>query len=192
MKKMKTLFKRTFIGHDVASTVNEITEGCEWVLNGEGLATRKLDGTCCLIEDGKIFARFDFKKGRILPDGAIPCQEKPDEITGHFPHWVEVKDQPQYKWHKEAFDKQRGLEDGTYELIGVHFQGNPEQVEQGDILVKHGSVVLSDVPRTFEGIKEYLRTHEIEGIVFHRGNGEMCKIKRTDFNFMWNNKNKKH
>lgn len=46
---------------------------------------------------------------------------------------------------------------------------NPEHVEQGDILVKHGSVVLEDVPRDFEGIKEYLRTHMIEGIVFHRG-----------------------
>lgn len=192
MKKMKTLFKRTFEGHNVANTVNEVTEGCEWVLNGEGVATRKLDGTCCLVKGGKIFARFDYKKGRKLPDGAIPCQEKPDDITGHFPHWVEVKDQPQYKWHKRAFEKTNGLEDGTYELIGEHFQDNPEQVKQGDILVKHGSIVLDNVPRTFEGIKEYLRTHEIEGIVFHRGNGDMCKIKRTDFNFMWNNKNCKH
>lgn len=194
---MKTLFKRTFEGHNVANTVNEVTSGCEWVLNGEGIATRKLDGTCCLVQNGKLFARFDFKQGRKLPDGAIPCQEKADEVTGHFPHWVEVKDQPQYKWHKKAFEQTNGLENGTYELIGEHFQNNPEQVEHGDMLVKHGSVVLSDVPRTFEGIKEYLRTHEIEGIVFHRLNDkgeviEMCKIKRTDFNFMWNNKNNKH
>lgn len=185
---MKTLFKRTFEGHNVANTINEITEGCEWVINGEGIATQKLDGTCCLIQDGKIFARFDYKQGRKLPEGAIPCQEKADETTGHFPHWVEVKDQPQYKWHKIAFDKTEGLEDGTYELIGIHFQNNPEHIENGDILVKHGSIVLSDVPRTFEGIKEYLRTHKIEGIVFHRENGEMCKIKRTDFNFEWNGK----
>lgn len=197
MKKMKTLFKRTFEGHNVANTINEVTSGCEWVLNGEGLATRKLDGTCCLVQNGKLFARFDYKQGRKLPEGAIPCQEKADEVTGHFPHWVEVKDQPQYKWHKKAFEKAVGLEDGTYELIGEHFQNNPEQVEHGDMLVKHGSVVLENVPRTFEGIKEYLRTHEIEGIVFHRLNDkgeviEMCKIKRTDFNFMWNNKNNKH
>ena len=192
MKKMKTLFNRTFIGHHVANTVNEVTEGCEWVLNGEGIATQKLDGTCCLVKDGKLFARFDYKAGRKLPDGAIPCQEEPDAITGHFPHWVEVKDQPQYKWHKVAFDNTDGLVDGTYELIGVHFQNNPEHVEQGDILVKHGSIVLDDVPRTFDGIKEYLRTHEIEGIVFHRENGDMCKIKRTYFNFSWNGKTSKH
>lgn len=186
---MKTLFKRTFIGHHVENTTNEVTEGCEWVLNGEGIATQKLDGTCCLIKDGKLFARFDYKVGRKLPDGAIPCQEEPDELTGHFPHWVEAKDQPHYKWHKKAFEnmkKSTDLEDGTYELIGNHFQNNPEHVEQGDILVKHGSIILDNVPRTFEGIKEYLRTHEIEGIVFHRENGDMCKIKRTDFNFEWN------
>ena len=46
---MKTLFERTFIGHDVANTIDKVTEGCEWVLNGEGIATQKLDGTCCLI-----------------------------------------------------------------------------------------------------------------------------------------------
>lgn len=196
MKKMKTLFKRIFEGHDVANTLNEVTEGCEWVIDGEGIATRKIDGTCCLIQDGKVFARFDYKPGRKLPEGAIPCQDKADEITGHFPHWVEVKDQPQYKWHKAAFENatKNGevFENGTYELIGVHFQGNPEHVENGDKLVKHGIIVLENVPRTFEGIKEYLRSNEMEGIVFHRGNGEMCKIKRTDFNFEWNGKNKKH
>lgn len=193
MKKMKTLFKRIIENNIIKETVNEVTDGCEWVINGEGIATLKLDGTCCLIEDGKIFARYDFKPGRKLPDGAIPCQEKPDPITGHFPHWVEVKDQPHYKWHKIAFEKQKEeLENGTYELVGVHFQKDPEHVKIGDILIKHGSIILDDVPRDFEGIKEYLRTHEIEGIVFHRENGEMCKIKRTDFGFSWNGKTVKH
>lgn len=197
---MKTLFNRTFINHQVANTTNEVTEGCEWVLNGEGIATQKLDGTCCLIQDSKLFARFDYKAGRKLPEGAIPCQEESDAVTGHFPHWVEVKDQPQYKWHKVAFEEAlksgKSFEDGTYELIGVHFQNNPEHVEQGDILVKHGSVVLEDVPRTFDGIKKYLKEHEIEGIVFHKLNDlgeviDMCKIKRTDFNLEWNGKTSK-
>lgn len=34
-------------------------------------------------------------------------------------------------------------------------------------------------------IHRYLETHMIEGIVFHRGNGDMCKIKRSDFGFTW-------
>ena len=193
MKKMKTLFNRHFANHKIVGIDNKPAEGCEWVLQGEGVATQKLDGTCCLIKDGAIYARYDYKKGRTLPEGVIPCQEKPDEITGHFPHWVKVTDQPQYKWHRLAFEKQKdSLEDGTYELIGEHFKGNPEKVESGDILVKHGSIILDDVPRTYDGIKEYLREHMIEGIVFHRGNGEMCKIKRTDFGFEWNNNLKGH
>lgn len=184
MKKMPTLFVRTFENHEIKNTINELTPGCEWVLNGEGIATKKLDGTCCLIEDGKIYARFDYKPGRKLPEGAIPCQEEADPITGHFPHWVEVTDQPQYKYHKIAFDKQKDLENGTYELCGPHFNGNPEEYEE-DLLIKHGSIVLENVPRTYEGIKEYLMDNYIEGIVFHRENGEMCKIKRSDFGFKW-------
>lgn len=59
-----------------------------------------------------------------------------------------------------------------------------------DILIKHGSVILDNVPRDYEGIKEYLEKHYIEGIVFYRENGELCKIKRSDFGLEWNNKRK--
>lgn len=195
MKKMPTLFIRKFENNRIIGVSDEVVEGCEWVLKGEGVPTQKLDGTCCLVKDGVLYARYDYKVGRKLPDGAIPCQDKPDETTGHFPHWVRVTNQPQYKWYRLAFEKQSSvnpLEDGTYELIGVHFQNNPEKVEDGDILVKHGSIILDEVPRTFEGIRDYLASHNIEGIVFHRGNGDMCKIKRSDFGFEWNNNSKGH
>lgn len=192
MKKMKTLFRKEYGNNGQVTTFNEVTPGCEWVLNGEGIPTQKLDGTCCLVKDGDIYARYDFKAGRKLPEGAIPCQEKADPITGHFPHWIKVTDQPQYKYHALAFEAQKPLENGTYELIGPHFQSNPENVEGPDILVKHGTIILEDTDRTFEGIKEFLRTHYIEGIVYHRENGEMCKIKRSDFNYEWNGKTTKH
>lgn len=194
MKKIKTLFERVIVNHEIIDILPNVAEGCEWVLKGEGIATRKLDGTACAIIGGQLFARYDFytiqrgtKKKRTLPEGAIPCQDAPDPITGHFPHWVPVSSNPSlYCWHIKAFESQPGLEDGTYELIGKHFKNNPEKVGSGDRLVKHGSIVLEDVPRTFEGIREFLRDNDIEGIVFHRGNGDMCKIKRTDFHFMWN------
>ena len=193
MKKIKTLFERVIVDHEIVDILPNVAEGCEWVMKGEGIATRKLDGTACMIKDGRLYARYDYRtdarnqgKKRTLPDGAIPCQSSPDEMTGHFPHWVPVGDNPAYKWHRKAFEQQAGLEDGTYELIGEHFKRNPEHVENGDKLVKHGSIVLEDVPRTFAGIREYLRIHDMEGIVFRRENGDMCKIKRTDFHFMWN------
>jgi hypothetical protein len=39
---------------------------------------------------------------------------------------------------------------------------------------------------TFESIRDYLTTHEIEGIVWHdKMRGRMAKIKRRDFNLPW-------
>lgn len=188
MKKMPTLFEREFEGHHVKRCLNKVTEGCEWVLAGEGFATEKLDGTCCMIQNQKLYRRYDYKKGRTLPANAIPCQDEADPITGHFPHWLlcDRKD-PNDQYHFMAFDQNSQWEDGTYELIGVHEQGNPYELDT-DVLEKHGKRILNDVPRDYEEIKEYLKNHYMEGIVFYRGNGEMCKIKRSDFGFDWKTK----
>lgn len=188
MKKMKTLFEREFENHRIVRCTNKVPEECKWVLDGEGYATEKIDGTCCLINNNLIYKRFDYKEGRKLPLNAIPCQEKADEITGHFPHWVLCDEKnPADKYHIKAFKEKENWENGTYELIGKHFQRNPYNLKN-DVLEKHGERILENVPRTYEGIKKYLEDHYIEGIVFYRGNGEMCKIKRSDFGFSWNRK----
>lgn len=191
MKKMPTLFVKLFDsnGKVIFPVTRDVTQGCEWVLNGEGIATRKWDGTCCMVKDGELYARFDYKVGRSLPDGAIPCQDKPDEHTGHFPHWVKVtSDNANYKWHWTAFQKDPLLENGTYELCGQHFQNNIDKAcESGDVLIRHGEDILN-VERTYDGIKNFLFENVIEGIVFHRENGDMCKIKRSDFCIPWGNK----
>ncbi len=185
MKKMPTLFERQFENHKIIKCLEQVHEGCEWVLNGEGYATEKLDGTCCMIKNNKLYRRYDYKKGRTLPLGAIPCQPDKDYITGHWPHWLLCdRNNPSDKYHFEAFDKNVYWEDGTYELIGLHEQNNPYNLDT-DILEKHGTRILNNVPRTYEYLKEYLNEHYIEGIVFYRDNGEMCKIKRTDFGFVW-------
>ena len=186
MKKMPTLFERQFENHTIVKCLDIINRGCEWVINGEGYATEKLDGTCCMIQDNKLYRRYDYKKGRKLPQNAIPCQPEADSITGHWPHWLLCdRDDPDSKYHFIAFDKKDNWEDGTYELIGVHEQGNPYKLNT-DVLEKHGERILENVPRNYEGLKEYLKNNYIEGIVFYRGNGEMCKIKRSDFGFIWN------
>ena len=158
----------------------------EWVLEGEGLATVKIDGTCCAISDGLFYRRYDAKRGKMPPQGAIPCC-KPDPITGHWPHWLlcdpkNVSD----NWHLAAYFNSGGasLSDGTYEAIGPHFQSNPYSLTH-DVLVKHGREFLKDIPRSFEGIRDYLQGHEMEGIVFWRNGEPQCKIKRTDFGFRW-------
>ena len=191
MKKMPTLFERQFENHEIIKCLNKVHDGCEWVLKGEGYATEKLDGTCCMIKDNQLYRRYDYKEGRRLPSGAVPCQKDPDQVTGHWPHWLLCdRNNPQDKYHFVAFDKQKEWEDGTYELLGLHEQGNPYNLDT-DILEKHGKRILENVPRTFEGLKDYLENHYIEGIVFYRDTGEMCKIKRTDFGFEWNAKEDK-
>ena len=87
MKKIPTLFEREYKDHKVIGIKPVVTDGMEWVLNGEGEATIKMDGSCCAIIDGVFYKRYDAKKGKQPPLGAIPCCE-PDAITGHWPHWI--------------------------------------------------------------------------------------------------------
>ncbi|MBR5291699.1 MAG: hypothetical protein IKU32_02155 [Clostridia bacterium] len=184
MKKIPTLFKREFANHKVVGITDEVTPGMEWVLEGEGEATIKFDGACCAIIGGVFYKRFDAKKGRKIPEGAIPCCE-PDPITGHWPHWVKVdENNPADKWFIEAYNQALLLRDGTYEAIGPHFQGNPYGLDK-DILIRHGAGEMGDVARDFVSIREYLKTHIVEGIVFWKDGEPQCKIKRTDFGFEW-------
>lgn len=188
MKKIPTLFEREFANHKVVSISDKVTPGLEWVLEGEGVATVKFDGACCAIIDGKFYRRYDAKKGKKPPAGAIPCCD-PDPVTGHWPHWLEVDaEKPEDRWFFEAFRNVCNLisqipEDGTYEAVGPHFQSNPHDLLI-DGLWRHGCETI-EVERSFEGIREYLRTTPIEGIVFWKDNEPMCKIKRTDFGFDW-------
>lgn len=190
MKKIPTLFKREFENHRVKRILPEVTEGCEWVLKGEGVATVKFDGSCCAIIDGLFYKRYDAKKGRKPPKGAIPCS-KPDPITGHWPHWVKVdRDKPEDKWFIEALNHyiyyHPRLSDGTYEAIGKHFNGNPYKMDS-DTLVPHGQRIIN-VERSFEGIKSVLKIYNIEGLVFWKDGEPQCKIKKRDFGFEWGNK----
>jgi hypothetical protein len=187
MKKISTLFKKD--PQDLGRVINEVNTENQWVFDGEGIPTRKYDGTASAIINGEIYKRYDVKKGRQVPDGAIPCQEA-DAITGHHPHWVKCsKDKNEDKYFFEAFDKLEAVKggniyDGTYELIGEKVQGNPEKIE-GHHLVKHGSKVLHGLiyPLTFDNLRQYLETVDIEGIVFHHksGDGRMCKLRKSDF-----------
>lgn len=178
MNKIISLFKRDYEGTRLV--YDEVVEGAEWVIEGEGIASRKWDGTCVLIRDGRLFKRYDAKRGKTPPPEFEPAQE-PDLVTGHWPGWLPVGDGPEDRWHREAWDN-RGIEmpDGTYELIGPKVQGNPENVDR-HVFAFHGRPELLAVPRDFEGIKAYLSMSPIEGIVWHHPDGRMVKIKARDF-----------
>jgi hypothetical protein len=189
MKKISTLFKKD--PNDLGRVINEVNPDNQWVFDGEGIATRKYDGTAVMIQNGWLHKRYDVKRGRQVPPHAIPCQE-PDEITGHWPHWVQVDDnKPEDKYIFEAFcnsiegDHCDKSYNGTYEAIGEKINGNREKIK-GHTLVKHGADVLpiTQSQINFESLKEYLCNPEndIEGIVFHhKSDGRMCKLRKSDF-----------
>jgi hypothetical protein len=185
MKKIVSLFKRDYEGN--RQVYNEIVEGAEWVVEGEGYATLKMDGTSCLVRDGRLYRRYEAKKGKSVPDGFEPAQS-PDPITGDQPGWLPVSaDNPQDKWHREAWTELLETStpiDGTYELIGPKIQGNPHG-EERHALVKHGTYVVPNVPRDFDGLRMFLEANEIEGVVWHHPDGRMVKIKRRDYGFEW-------
>ena len=175
MKKIISLFKRNYETDYLVR--DEIVEGAEWVANGEGLATRKVDGSCCMIRSGKLYRRYELKKGRQQPPDFEPTQE-PDPVTGEQPGWIPIGDGPEDKWFRAAL---KGNEpDGTYELLGPKVNGNPEKFNE-HILMIHGAILLPDAPRSFSGLKEWLRDKDIEGIVWHHPDGRMVKIKKRDF-----------
>ena len=203
MIKIPCLFERDFSNVRRPTLLKTVTSGCEWALTSSGIPTRKRDGTACLVRDGKLYKRYDVKtsRGARVPEGAIACIPAADLVTGHWPHWIEATG-PESKWHVEAFTGLRAsdgsrfrdaakLEDGTYELCGPRINGNPEGLPE-HVFIKHGSEVLthprlSDEPRTWEGLHNFLLEATFEGIVFHHVEKRdvMCKIRRDDFGFPW-------
>lgn len=179
MRKIVSLFQRNYDGDHLVR--NEVVPGAEWVIAGEGIATEKMDGTCCMMRGGKLFKRFDAKRGKTPPPGFEPAQD-PDPVTFHWPGWVPVGDGPEDKWHRDAFHPD--FEDGTFELIGPKVGGNPHKANN-HFLVRHGATQLGGVPRGYSGLKEYFETANIEGIVWHHPDGRMVKIKRKDFGLPW-------
>lgn len=196
MRKVISLFKRNYEGDHLVR--DELVEGAEWVAAGEGVATVKWDGSACLWQGGRLWRRYDLKKGKVAPAGFEPAQE-PDPITGHHPGWVPVdENNPADKWHVAALQSLQPLPDSdvlaleegaTYEAVGPHFQKNPYNLP-ADALFRHGNLTLGDAPRTFAELPAYLRTTKIlgyplEGIVWWHPDGRMVKIKARDFGLPW-------
>jgi hypothetical protein len=186
MKKMPCLFQRDFTEKQRPVLLNLVTPGCEWVLEGEGIPTRKWDGTSVLVQNGVLYSRLDCKNGKTPPAGAIPCDPEPDPVTGHWPHWI-CSDRPEDKWIREALVNTPGpLVDGTYEACGPKIGSNHEGLPM-HVLKKHGDelVNLDGFKRGFEAFKLVLTVTAVEGIVFHHPDGRMCKIRRDDYGLPW-------
>lgn len=178
MKKIPTIFERDWEG-DRSRVVNTPNPECGWVFSGEGVATQKVDGTCCMIEGGRLWKRRELKKGAAEPEGFK--LEDVDEKTGKRVGWVTVADSPEDKYHQEALDGLADIRDGTYELVGPKIQGNPEHFGFHVLLPHDSLTVYQNPPRDFDGLRSWLSGRDIEGLVFHHPDGRMAKIKLRDF-----------
>ena len=182
MKKIPSLFLRDFENNPRFITL-VVNSDAAWVLNNEGTPTRKYDGTCCAIIDGVFLKRYEVRRGAKSPYGFIPADEV-DQKSGKQQGWVEIGNGNEDKWHREAYEKLEDKSDGTFELLGPKVQGNPERMET-HILKRHSEAdVLNGVPLTFDGIKDFLKDLDFEGIVWHHNkDGRMAKIKKKDFRY---------
>lgn len=190
MEKVPTLFVRD--PDNMARVLPEVTDGCEWVLAGEGVATRKVDGVCVRLGDatgeGGWWARREVKPGKTPPDNFEHVAHDP--VTGKDFGWEPLEQTGWVKYVTEAVENENWVGDrgpGTYELVGPKVNGNPENmVAHG--LVRHGSLHLDGIPRDFAGLRDLLTGPDWpgwEGIVWWRDVYDraagMAKLKTRDF-----------
>lgn len=179
MRKIPTLFVRD--PDDRAHVTRDVHPDCRWVIDGEGVATRKYDGTCVMFDGGAWWARREVKPGKAAPPGFRGIET--DATTGKTVGWEHIELSPFAKFHAEAVANfpSTAWPAGTYELVGPKIQGNPEQQARHVLLPHDWAEPFPIDDRSFDALREWLLAHDYEGLVFHHPDGRMAKIKRRDF-----------
>lgn len=179
MKKIPTVFTRDESTNRRYVT-SEVAAGCEWVLAGEGVPTRKYDGTCVMLAlGGNWWARREVKPGKGAPEDFVEIEH--DDVTGKTVGWEPIQESSFAKWHADALAYPQRRLPGTYELCGPKVNSDPERYLE-HVLIEHANAeLLPGVPRDFDGLRDWLLGHEYEGIVWHHPDGRMAKLKRRDF-----------
>lgn len=192
MHKIPTLYTRDFHHNNGRYVTDELTPGCEWVLAGEGIPTRKYDGTCVMRDqDGRWWARREVKRGKPLPAEFMTVST--DETTGKTVGWEPAINSSFWKYLREALDSAdpSTLDEGTYELCGPKINGNPEGYDH-HTLIRHADAEKA-TPEKYQAVlpgadltitpKDLVRQARMlgwEGIVWHHPDGRMAKLKVRD------------
>ena len=192
MKKIPTIFQRDW-GRDRSRVIDEPNPEAAWVFAGEGIATRKFDGVCTMIRDGKLYKRFEAKAEHFAGTKPLPPSwEAADHLdlqTQKQMGWVlvdEADGKAEDRYMIEALQNtfgNRHRDGGTYEFVGPKSQGNAEGVPHHH-LVKHGNYIVPNAPTSFDELRGFciaIAGNGFEGIVWHHPDGRMAKIKVCDF-----------
>ncbi len=190
MRKIPTVLRRD--PDNMRHVLPEVTPGCEWVLAGEGVPTRKYDGTCVMLDDRfDWWARREVKPGKSAPAGFVAVET--DEVTGKTVGWEPIEQSAFFRWWEEALNVLADQKDpaviGTHELCGPKVNGNPERYDQ-HVLIPHSAAEVVDTtedgdpPWTLaeiEHMAKWAGERGWEGIVWHHPDGRMAKLKVRDF-----------
>jgi len=196
MKKIQTILPKD------PNDMGRVTNGT--LMQGIAYFKIKIDGTACMVKNGKPYARFDAKlfkrkKGKVitftkeeviakLPVGAIACQEA-DEKSGHWPHWVPVsEDNPSQKYILEGFNNLGDNPiDGTYECVGPKLQGNPHGEDKHYWIAHfHDNLNVNlnnlEAENVFEFFEALFQDFNFEGLVAYNVDDiPIGKIRCSDF-----------
>ena len=183
MEKIPTIFDRD----ENFRVTPKVRPGCEWVFDGHGTATEKLDGTN---------VRLTIRSGQLVRlekrRNPTKLQKKQGIIDGWY---VDADDGAREdRWIYEAARSTdvAAWPDGEHscEALGPKIQGNPLGLERHLCVPFNIEVPTVDpIDRSFDGLQAALPTldsvyspgHPAEGIVFHHPDGRRAKIKRKDF-----------
>lgn len=190
-KKIPTALVRSDV--DRTKVLPEVNPGCEWVFAGEGVPTRKWNGTCVMLDEhGYWWARREVKPGKGEPENYILVDY--DEVTGKSQGWEPME---QSSWNKFLIIALRlrdergiGATPGTYELMGPKIQGNEDGFDNY-VLEKHSEAPVIEalnfafpVPTVMLVLDRVSATQGIEGVVWHHPDGRMAKLKARDLRYV--------
>lgn len=182
MRKIPTLFVRDYLTRPARLT-EEVTPGCEWVLAGEGVATRKWEGTHVYFDGRSWWARREVKPGQQVPGAFV--EEAYDAETGKRFGRVPAQDSAFIKPLLEAIRDVPSFEPGGYELCGPKINKNPEGLGFHVVLAHAHAPQVRPFGLSFEQIRETVQVlHDaegFEGLVWHHPDGRMAKIKYRDY-----------
>lgn len=183
MEKIPTIFDR---GDDF-KVVDHVRSGCEWVFDGVGTATEKIDG---------MNIRLTIRSANCVRVEKRRNPSKAQKKDGIIDGWYVDADEfgKEDKWIFEAVKLTdfASWPDGEHscEAVGPKIQGNPLGLDEHRCVPFNLEIpVYDEIPRSFGDLRSHLASleskfspeHLAEGIVFHHPDGRRAKIKRKDF-----------
>jgi hypothetical protein len=184
LKKIPTVFVRA--PDDLRRVIDAWHPDCLWVRDGEGVPTRKYDGTCVMFDGDRWWARRTVKLDAERPPGFWMVQM--DAAAQKEIGWEPAEQSPFRKPLFEALSISvlHGWPAGTYELCGPKINGNPEGLGHHELFLHEAAQRITlPLRRDFETLRDILELlrllNHVEGLVFHHPDGRMAKLKGRDF-----------